>query len=119
MPRSLRAYLWDIEQAVSDIQSFTRDKQLSDYETDTMLRAAVERNFQIIGEALSQAQRFFPQVTGRITNQQQISLPQPSDSRLRDGQARSGSGHCADQLARLARGGSTTAAGVQRRLRAC
>jgi uncharacterized protein with HEPN domain len=37
-----------------------------------MLRAAVERNFEIIGEALSQAQRFFPRIIGRITNEQQI-----------------------------------------------
>lgn len=55
MPRSLRAYLWDIEQAADDILSFTQGKQLHDYETDSMLRAAVERNFEIIGEALSQA----------------------------------------------------------------
>jgi uncharacterized protein with HEPN domain len=72
MPRSLRAYLWDIEQAASDIQTFTRDKQLSDYENDPMLRAAVERNFEVIGEAVSQAQRFFPEILGRITNDQQI-----------------------------------------------
>jgi len=37
-----------------------------------MLRAAVERSFEIIGEALSQAQRFFPEVVGRITNEQNI-----------------------------------------------
>ena len=58
MPRSLRAYLWDIEQAASDIVNFTSGKQLRDYEKDAMLRAAVERSFEIIGEALSQAQRF-------------------------------------------------------------
>ena len=37
-----------------------------------MLRAAVERNFEIIGEALSQAQRFFPKIVGQITNEQEI-----------------------------------------------
>ena len=72
MPRNLRAYLWDVEQAVNDILTFTRAKQLSDYEKDSMLRAAVERNFEIIGEALSQAQRFFPEIAGRITNDHQI-----------------------------------------------
>src|SRR6516164_5787371 len=65
MPRSLQAYLWDIEQAVSDIQLFTRGKRLDEYEKDAMLRAAVERNFEVIGEALSQALRFFPQIKGR------------------------------------------------------
>jgi uncharacterized protein with HEPN domain len=72
MPRSLQAYLWDIEQAVSDIQLFTRGKRLDEYEKDAMLRAAVERNFEVIGEALSQALRFFPQIKGRFTDDQQI-----------------------------------------------
>jgi uncharacterized protein with HEPN domain len=72
MPRSLRAYLWDIEQAASDILNFTNGKQLSDYEDDSMLRAAVERKFEVIGEALSQAQRYFPEVLGRLSDEQQI-----------------------------------------------
>ena len=72
MPRSLRAYLWDIEQAACDILTFTRGKQLGNYESDAMLRAAVERKFEVIGEVLSQAQRFFPEITDRITNDQQI-----------------------------------------------
>ena len=55
MPRSLQAYLWDIEAAAGDILAFTRGKRLDDYQSDAMLRAAVERNFEIIGEALSQA----------------------------------------------------------------
>ena len=45
MPRSLRAYLWDIEQAPRDILAFTHGKQLGDYASDAMLRAAVERKF--------------------------------------------------------------------------
>lgn len=60
MPRRLQVYLWDIQQAADDILRYCQDKQLSDYQNDSMLRAAVERNFEIIGEALSQAQRFFP-----------------------------------------------------------
>ena len=72
MPRSLRAYLWDVEHAATEILAFTDGKQLKDYESDSMLRAAVERNFEIIGEALSQAQRYFPDITGRVSNDQQI-----------------------------------------------
>ena len=66
MPRDLRAYLWDIEQAAGNIQVFTHGKQLSDYQQ------AVERCFEMIGEALVQALRFFPEIAGRITNEQQI-----------------------------------------------
>lgn len=72
MPRSLQAYLWDIEQAASEVIEFTTGKQLNDYENDSMLRAAVERKFEIIGEALSQAQRFFPEIAGRVSSEQQI-----------------------------------------------
>ena len=73
MPRSLRAYLWNIQKAADDILSFTQGKQLHEFERDSMLRAAVERNFEIIGEALSQAQRFFPQDRpGEVTDEQQI-----------------------------------------------
>jgi uncharacterized protein with HEPN domain len=72
MPRSLRAYLWDMERAVGDILTFTCGKPLGEYENDAMLRAAVERNFEVIGEALSQALRYFPQIADRITDEQRI-----------------------------------------------
>ena len=72
MPRSLQAYLWDMQQAADEILRFCGGKELTDYESDSMLRAAVERNSEIIGEALSQAQRFFPEIVGRVTNEQQI-----------------------------------------------
>ena len=72
MARSLQAYLWDIDRATADIFDFTSGKELSDFENDAMLRAAVERNFEIIGEALSQAVRFFPQIAGRVSDEQQI-----------------------------------------------
>jgi len=72
MARDLRAYLWDIEQAAGDIHAFTRGKQLSGYQQDAMLRAAVERKFEVIGEALTQALRYFPEIATRITDHQQV-----------------------------------------------
>ena len=72
MPRSLQAYLWDIDRAAGDILTFTHGKHLENYENDAMLRAAVERNFEVIGEALSQAVKFFPQMAGRVTDEQPI-----------------------------------------------
>jgi len=45
---------------------------LDEYENNPMLRAAVERNFEVIGEALSQALKFFPQIAGRLTDEQKI-----------------------------------------------
>jgi len=48
-----RKYLYDIKQAADLLGEFTAGKQFTDYMENSMLRAAVERKFEIIGEALS------------------------------------------------------------------
>ena len=72
MQRDARAYLWDIAAAAESIRSFTDNKTLAEYVADEMLRAAVERKFGIIGEALSSLLRAFPQYGSRITVPEQI-----------------------------------------------
>jgi uncharacterized protein with HEPN domain len=67
-----KAYLWDIDAAADSIQGFTQGKTLDDYLGDEMLRAAVERKFGVIGEALSQLLRLFPQYRSSITLPEQI-----------------------------------------------
>jgi uncharacterized protein with HEPN domain len=67
MPRDLRAYLWDIQQASNEILLFTHDKTFADYERELMVQAAVERKFEIIGEALAQIAQQFPGDIGQIT----------------------------------------------------
>lgn len=47
-----KKYLFDILQAAKRVAEFTRNRQFSEYEGDALLRAAVERQFEIIGEAL-------------------------------------------------------------------
>ncbi len=49
-----RKYLHDIQQAVAALTEFTAAKTFADYTREAMLRAAVERQFEIIGEALAQ-----------------------------------------------------------------
>lgn len=49
--------LHDVEQAARRIIEFTRDKTRNDYLNETLLRAAVERQFEIIGEAINRLQR--------------------------------------------------------------
>jgi uncharacterized protein with HEPN domain len=54
MPRDPRAYLWDARRAVQLVQEFVHGRTWLDYQHDAMLRSAVERQFEIVGEALNQ-----------------------------------------------------------------
>jgi len=58
MPRDLRVYLYDIAEACALVGDFTRGKSADDYARDPLIRAGVERELEIVGEALSQALRF-------------------------------------------------------------
>ena len=66
MRRDARAYLWDARVAVDSIREFTRGRSVEAYRRDAMLRSAVERQFEILGEALNQLRRLAPTVAGRI-----------------------------------------------------
>jgi uncharacterized protein with HEPN domain len=67
MPRDIRKYLYDIQQACALLTEFTAGKTFADYATDAMLRSAVERQFEIIGEALNQAVQLDPLLSERIS----------------------------------------------------
>lgn len=72
MPRDLRVFLWDAIEAATDILEFVKGVSADDYSKNPMLKAAVERKFEIIGEALRQASRYFPDVETRIADCQRI-----------------------------------------------
>jgi uncharacterized protein with HEPN domain len=67
-----RKYLFDIQRACSALQEFIGEKTLLDYAGDAMLRAATERQFEIIGEALAQLVKRDPAVASQITDYRQI-----------------------------------------------
>lgn len=54
MRLELAKYLFDIQRAARTLSDFVAGRNWGDYERNAMLRAAVERQFEIIGEALSQ-----------------------------------------------------------------
>jgi uncharacterized protein with HEPN domain len=54
MPRDPRTYLWDALRATELLGEFSSGKSFADYQADAMLRSAVERQFEIVGEALNQ-----------------------------------------------------------------
>jgi len=68
----IRKYLFDIREACELLLRFTAGKTFSDYSTDPMLRSAVERQFEIIGEALRQALQLDPSLSTRISNTDRI-----------------------------------------------
>ncbi len=70
--RDVRAFLFDIEQACRWVADFTADKTISDYLAEPMLRSAVERQFEIIGEALNQAISVDPTLQSQITGASSI-----------------------------------------------
>lgn len=61
-----KKYLYDIQQAADLIGHFTQGKTFANFERDAMLRSAVERQFEIIGEALNQLAKIDPATTARI-----------------------------------------------------
>ncbi|MHB1510127.1 MAG: HepT-like ribonuclease domain-containing protein [Acidimicrobiales bacterium] len=66
MPRDPRAYLWDARHAADSIRVFVEGRSWEDYVTDAMLSSAVERQFEIIGEALNQLSRDDPETAAQI-----------------------------------------------------
>jgi uncharacterized protein with HEPN domain len=53
MKPEVRSLLWDIEQAAGSIARFIAGITLPDYLASEVIQAAVERKFEIIGEAMS------------------------------------------------------------------
>jgi uncharacterized protein with HEPN domain len=72
MPRDPRKYLFDVRQSCERLHDFVGGKSFADYQDDVMLRSAVERQFEIIGEALGQLAKTDPELVDQITDAKQI-----------------------------------------------
>ena|SRR5438105_11423090 len=59
-------YLWDAQRAAERIVRFTTGRTFDDYVVDEMLSSAVERQFEIVGEALVCLRRIAPEVSAMI-----------------------------------------------------
>ncbi|MGB3412475.1 MAG: HepT-like ribonuclease domain-containing protein [Microthrixaceae bacterium] len=66
MPRDPRAYLWDARKAATLVDEFVAGRTWEEYESDPLLRSAVERQFEIVGEALNQLRRVEPELADRV-----------------------------------------------------
>ena len=59
-------------QAVKAIQEYTEGKTIGDFQENSMLRDAVERRFEILGEALVRLRQFDAATAERIEHQERI-----------------------------------------------
>jgi uncharacterized protein with HEPN domain len=57
LPKDDRVYLWDMLTAARAVVTFTHGRSLAEYESDLLLRSAVERQIEIIGEAARRVSR--------------------------------------------------------------
>jgi uncharacterized protein with HEPN domain len=70
--RDTKAYLYDIGQACKRIKRFVANRTYDQYCSDEMLRSAVERQFEIIGEALSKLVAIDDSYLNRISDCRKI-----------------------------------------------
>ena len=71
MGNEIKKYLFDIQESIDSIQNYLGDKRdFKVYMADKMLRRAVEREFEIIGEAMSRIEKL--DSTIEISSKRQI-----------------------------------------------
>lgn len=72
MPNDPRKYLHDMRQAIQHVQDFSKGKSFSDFQDNALLRSGIERQLEIIGEALNQLQRTAPEMASKIPEHRRI-----------------------------------------------
>jgi uncharacterized protein with HEPN domain len=72
MRREPAAFLWDVREAAMRISEFIADRTFDRLSAEVMVQSAVERQFEIIGEALNQLSKIAPDVTAKIPDCSQI-----------------------------------------------
>jgi uncharacterized protein with HEPN domain len=70
--RDPKSLLWDARDAGAAIANMTAGKSFADFDGDLILRSAVERQFEILGEALNRLDRLDPTLAARIPDLRQI-----------------------------------------------
>ncbi len=66
MRRDPKSLLWDAQDAADTIANMTAGKAFADFDRDVVLRSAVERQFEIVGEALARLAHLDPELAQRV-----------------------------------------------------
>jgi len=72
MNSKILKYLQDIINAASDIQLFVRDCNFEQFEASLLIQRAVEREFEIVGEALNRIARIDDSLFDSISDARKI-----------------------------------------------
>lgn len=72
MQRDPRAWLWDVAQAIGAIEGFVSGLDQAAYERSELVHSAVERKFEVIGEALNQLSKTHADLADGIPHLAQI-----------------------------------------------
>jgi uncharacterized protein with HEPN domain len=72
MQRDPRAWLWDVRESAAAIETFVVGLDAHRYAQHELVHSAVERKFEIIGEALNQLSKAAPELASRIPHLPQI-----------------------------------------------
>jgi len=70
--RDPKSLLWDAREAAELIAAVTGSKTFDEFDRDVVLRSAVERQFEIVGEALAQLERLDAATAARIPDLREI-----------------------------------------------
>ena len=70
--RNPQKYLYDIIDCCEFLLDFTKDKTVDNYKNDRPFRSAVERELQIIGEAIAQLDAVSPEIANEISDHRNI-----------------------------------------------
>jgi len=70
--RDPKVFLWEAREAAETALRFARGKSFDAFIADDLLRSGIERQLQIVGEALSQLSKIEPQTAEHIPRLRQI-----------------------------------------------
>jgi len=72
MPRDPRVYLWDAREAAGHALEFVRGKSFEEFGRELLLRSAVERQLEVLGEALNQLAKVAPDLAQQVPDLRRI-----------------------------------------------
>jgi uncharacterized protein with HEPN domain len=72
MLHEIKKYLYDIQEAIKEIESFIKNKTYEDFSKDSLLQSGIERKFEILGEALYRIKKIDESFISKITDAHKI-----------------------------------------------